>query len=488
MNPSLVRRSPFLSELVPAPIPTHVVASEDVPVDRAAVRELAEFVTVADTCGVLRRAEVTVDDVTCTPDFHKGAGVPIGTVTATTGAVIPAAVGNDVGCGMRLIVTDITRDELRAHIAELTVAARHIFFQGGRDTPTTETARLAALVEGPAAFAEAVAGGPGLWARLPLLDHGADQSHHFELPNPDPGPFDDWARLSSTGGWGRDAVLGSIGGSNHFVEFQSIDQINDRHAAWALGLSPGNVCIMVHTGSVGLGHTCGAIGDTVVTATWPPSTARPSTGPVPVLADSDPAQRWLAAVAAAANFAAVNRYVLAFMAVAALQRSLGRTVAAAHVWDAPHNLVWQTSGTNRFLHRKGAAPAGGPPPGSHLPGEPVLVPGAMGAPSWVLAGTGSALTHGSSCHGAGRQHARLSARRDVGRAREFTAGFPVITPVAVDDPSLGGRRDIVDRWYASIAEEAPWQYKDVTPVVETLTAAGVCTPVARLVPLATIKA
>ncbi|MFB6394116.1 RtcB family protein [Polymorphospora lycopeni] len=161
------------------------------------------------------------------------------------------------------------------------------------------------------------------------------------------------------------------------------------------------------------------------------------------------------------------------------------------VYDAPHNLLWpHDDGT--VVHRKGATPAGGITDHAHrgpeLWGEPVIVPGSMGAPSYLLRGLGETRALGSACHGAGRRVPRgAAARGSDAELDDFLREFRVVTPLDHRDPAIAARRDIVDAWRRDLKQEAPWAYKDVGPVVDSLRRADVARPVAELQPVLTVK-
>jgi tRNA-splicing ligase RtcB (3'-phosphate/5'-hydroxy nucleic acid ligase) len=252
---------------------------------------------------------------------------------------------------------------------------------------------------------------------------------------------------------------------------------------------------MVHSGSVGLGHLVGGYFADQARAIYPGGVphpehgfyALPTAGPHAALAE-----RYLDALANAANFAFVNRLVLARVAVRVLGEVLGREIDTRLVYDAPHNLIWPAHGDHGDvrIHRKGACPAPGPDGVGPFAwtGHPVIIPGSMGDASWLLAGDGNDAALCSACHGAGRVAPRGAARHVDGavwdRAR---ASLRVVTPLDVADPIVARRRDIVAAHEDRLKEEGPWAYKDVTPVVDTVARAGGARRVARLMPLLTIK-
>ncbi|GAA2089907.1 RtcB family protein [Actinomadura alba] len=266
--------------------------------------------------------------------------------------------------------------------------------------------------------------------------------------------------------------------------------MHDGPAAYAWGLSPGAIVLMVHSGSLSLGHQANATGRHRVRSVWPAGLPMPGNGILPFLLDerSEPARRrYLDAFGNAANFAVGNRFFLALMMRSALAAACGET-SSRLVYDAPHNLFW--AGDGRVVHRKGATPAGGfaesGPYG--MWGEPVIVPGSMGAPSYVLRGSGHPRALASACHGAGRRVPRgASAKAGEEELDAFLWEFRVVTPLNHRDPGVARRADVMAAWRRDLKQEAPWAYKDIGPVVSSLRGAGVADPVVELRPLLTVK-
>lgn len=166
-------------------------------------------------------------------------------------------------------------------------------------------------------------------------------------------------------------------------------------------------------------------------------------------------------------------------------------IASKLIYDAPHNLLWPgKDGT--VVHRKGATPAGGVTEHGQrtadMWGEPVIVPGSMGAPSYLLRGLGNARALHSACHGAGRSIPRgAAARGSDAELDAFLREFRVVTPLDHRDPAVAARRDVIEAWRRDLKQEAPWAYKEVGPVVDSLRLAGVAPPVAELQPILTVK-
>ena len=496
-DPRLVRTDDsWLSLPNPAGVPVEICAGVDVPIESAAIDELLTVLETATTLRALADAapgldvEPRIDRVVCTPDFHKGAGIPIGTVLRTTGALIPQAVGNDINCGMRVEATSLTMAQVRPHLDRLEQHLRHLFFEGGRHIGLTPAHREGLLRDGLPGLLDA--GVPavedGAWRQVEAGDRAGVESrtHRAAYPVATAEAFRDW--ITSGGGTSYDSIIGSVGGGNHFAELQYVSEIHDGAAAYAWGLAPGRVVLMVHSGSLSLGHQANATGQDQARAAWPKGVPMPYNKILPMLLSPATAarrERYLTSFANAANFAVGNRFFLALMLRAGLAAVAGELTSQL-VYDAPHNLLWPgDDGT--VVHRKGATPAGGATD-ADVWGEPVIVPGSMGAPSHLLRGLGNVRSLASACHGAGRSIPRGSASRGGDAELDaFLAEFRVVTPLNYRDPSVAGRRDIIDAWRRDLKQEAPWAYKEVGSVVNSLRDAGVAAPVAELRPLLTVK-
>ncbi|WP_433080030.1 RtcB family protein [Dactylosporangium sp. CA-052675] len=478
-DPRLVRLDEAWTTLPnPYDVPVEICAAPDVPIEPAAVDELLTVLETQRTLEALS-PEARIERVVCTPDFHKGAGIPIGTVLQTRGALVPQAVGNDINCGMRVEATSLSVDEVRPRLDELERRLRHLFFEGGRRIGLTPDQRAGLLT----------AGLPGLLAHGELdtpVRHtvrDSDRLHASGFPAQHAEEFADWVR--SGGGTSYDSIIGGVGGGNHFAELQYVAAVHDGPTAYAWGLAPGRVVTMVHSGSLSLGHQAGATGRDLARKAWPSGLPQPANGIRPMLLDDSTERmrrRYLTSFANAANFAVGNRYFLSLMMRAGLTGAVGE-LDARLVYDAPHNLMWP--GDETVLHRKGATPAGRSGDGW---GEPVIVPGSMGAPSYLLRGLGNERALGSACHGAGRSVPRgAAARGSDAELDAFLREFRVVTPLNHRDPAVATRRDIIAAWRRDLKQEAPWAYKEVLPVVDSLRTAGVAEPVVQLRPLLTVK-
>jgi len=285
--------------------------------------------------------------------------------------------------------------------------------------------------------------------------------------------------------------MGSLGAGNHFLEIDVVDEIYDAEVAGVMGLSRDRVVVQIHCGSRGLGHeVCGQYIRMLQDAPRRYGIDIPDRELVAAPVDSREGREYLAAMGAAANYAFTNRQVLAHFVRRSFEQVLAGKVKnwdLSQVYDVTHNIAKieeHSVGSQRMrmiVHRKGATRAF-PPRHPELPavyrgiGQPVLVPGSMGTASYVLVGTASAMedTFGSTCHGAGRTMSRNAARK---RAR----GEKVRADLS--------QQDIVVRTRSlkGLAEEAPYAYKDVSIVVDSVVGAGLARKVARVRPVAVIK-
>lgn len=416
------------------------------------------------------------------PDIHSGYGFPIGGVAAFDpdrgGVVSPGGVGYDINCGVRLHALDLDaatvdgqRDRIAAEIARAVPAGVGVGRADGR-MPALD----AILQEGVAALVAA-----GIVARedLETIEDGG------AIRGADPAAVGTKARER---GWPQ---IGSLGSGNHFLEVDRVAAIYDAEIAEAFGLELGKAVLLIHSGSRGLGHqVCEDALPVMVRASRDAGIELPDKQLACAPLGSKEADRYLAGMAAAANFAFVNRAVLADRALGALAGALGvarDAVSARLVYDVCHNiakfeehLVGGRS-VRVCVHRKGATRAFGPgnpalPERYRLTGQPVIVPGDMGRYSYVLAGSRGAMeeSFGSSCHGAGRILSR-------GAARKKASGKEVVKVLARKGISV--KAASVD----AAAEEMPDAYKDVADVVSVVARAGIAAKVARLEPMLVVK-
>ena len=411
------------------------------------------------------------------PDVHWGYGFAIGGVAATDvargGVVSPGGVGFDISCGVRLLVSQLGDPDIAPRLSALmdSLSRRSRGMGKGAVWSLGSADELADLMRNGAGYA--VAHGFGSDADLARCEDGGTMAR---------------AELDAVSERARSRGLlqvGSLGSGNHFLEVQAVDRIYDPAAGNTFGLFPGQICVMIHCGSRGLGHQiCSdhvkAMGSAM--AHYGISVPDRQLACVPV--ESVEGRSYLGAMAAAANYAQANRQVLAVAARKAFSESIG-TCDLDLLYDVFHNLAkietHDVDGTPRQLcvHRKGATRAL-PPGHTDLPadlsevGQPVLVPGSMGTASYVLAGVQPGGAFFSACHGAGRALSRHQAKRKI-RGAELRA--------QLENAGITVRASSVQ----GLAEEAPLAYKDVDEVVATCELAGLARRIARLRPVGVVK-
>jgi tRNA-splicing ligase RtcB len=429
-----------------------ILLPASLPLEEKAVKQLLAFASVRTPAG-----QAAVCAACATPDFHPGSIAPVGSVVATEGdVVIPAAVGTDINCGMRLVTTGLSLAAAAPNKGALVSRLKAVLLENERDVPVSTAAFKALFDVGPVAFIDALRS-HGLWAsvdRERLVNEigrsiglAEFRAHSRHAPEAFVGSRETF----------RDPCLGTPGSGNHFVELQVVDEIFDRHAAYQSGLKVGDVVVMVHSGSRDLGFHVGARWMDRARDAWPRGVRHPEsklyalTGPL--------AAEYLQAMGVAARYAWLNRVVLAELVRGVLAEVFG-TQHSRLVVDVPHNVVLSESGMN--IHRKGATPA--------RDGDLALIPGSMGDHSFIAKGLGNAQWLWSCSHGAGRRMRRQELRsRRVGEGQK--GEWECIT--------LREERRI---------EEAPEAYKPIGPVIDAQEEAGLISAVARLRPWVTFKA
>jgi tRNA-splicing ligase RtcB len=389
-------------------------------------------------------------------------------------------VGYDINCGVRLLRSTLHEADVRPRLAPLmnqimrdVPAGVGSHYKGSRLEPS----EVQAVLREGAAWV--VSQGYGVEADL------AHMESEGTLPGADPDQVS--ARALERGG----PQLGTVGSGNHFIEVNVVGEVYDEPAARKLGIEADTVCVLIHSGSRGLGYqVCDDYLGVMQEVVRREGIELPDRQLACAPLDTPEATRYLGAMNAAGNYAFANRQMMAYRVREAFARVFERSwedLGLQLVYDVAHNMAkWEThllDGQERRLcvHRKGATRAF-PPGHPDVPiayrelGQPVLIPGDMGRYSYVLAGTETAYreTFGSTCHGAGRKMSRTRAKRSAqGRSlrREFA------------EQGIEVRASS----FATIAEEIPEAYKDVAEVVEVVHRAGIARKVARLRPMGVLK-
>jgi len=423
-----------------------------------------------------------VGSVVVMPDMHQGYGFPIGGVVATdysSGVISPGGIGYDINCGVRLLSSNIPFDEVKNHIQSLVIALNQhcpsgVGSEGGIHLTLQDLHEVCesgsewALKKGFATTQDlrrTEEGGSILGADARLI---SDRAKKRGIPQ-----------------------LGTLGSGNHFIEIDVIDSVYDEETARVFGLHQGNLAVMIHCGSRGLGHqVCTDSVQLFQQAIYKYGIKIPDRELVCAPISSPEGQDYLKGMRAAANYAFCNRQILAHLARRAFEQELAGIVKnwqLFQVYDIAHNIGkiedHNVDGVMRkvCVHRKGATRAFGPgteglPEEFFKTGQPVLVPGSMGTSSWVLAGTTASMerSFGSSCHGAGRLMSRQKAKKTI-RGDQVKIDLEN-KGIHIQAGSMSG-----------LAEEAPGAYKDIDQVIEAVTGAGIARKIARLVPIAVVK-
>ena len=412
-------------------------------------------------------------------DCHEGYASPIGGVAAirtSDGIISPGMQGYDVNCGMKLLKSELTDQEIKPHLENLAnKIQREVpsgLGRGRRQKFSIE--QINKILEGGAEY---------------LVEKGYGQKEDVEnceaggkLEQADASVVSERAKNRGRG------QVGTLGSGNHFIEIQKVDKIFDEKTANAFGLFKDQVVIMIHTGSRGLGHQVATDYIKEFMGLMEKYKIKvPDREFACVPFNSPEGQRGMAASAAAANYAWANRQMIAHFTRKAWDSVLGKESSSLiALYDVAHNIIkiekYDIDGkeTEIAIHRKGATrafPDGHPelPKKYQQTGQPVLIPGSMGTASYVLVGTEKGEeAFFSTCHGAGRAMSRHAAMRAV-------SGQEVVR-------DLREKGIIVKcRSMRGIAEEAPLAYKDIDEVIEVVHNAGLSRKVARLTPLAVIK-
>jgi tRNA-splicing ligase RtcB len=436
-------------------VPARVYADERLLDSILGDRSLEQLVNVTTLPGIWKYALVM-------PDAHEGYGFPIGGVAAVDaeeGVISPGGIGYDINCGVRLLRTGNTLDEIAPVLRKLAHSiAREIPSGVGRGGKLSlKGSDLDRVLAGGAGRAVEIGYGD-----IADLDH-IESRGKIDRADPDLVSPDAKQR-------GHDQ-LGTLGSGNHFVEVDIVESVYDDEAASRLHIAKDGIVVQIHTGSRGLGHQVATDSIRQMMQAMPKYGIHlPDRELACAPLRSPEGEAYLAAMAAAANFAFANRQIITAGVRHAWRYEMGESSAVEIVYDVAHNIAKTEEHDDRKLvvHRKGATRA--------FPDQPVLIPGSMGTASYLLLGLEGAMkqSFGSSCHGAGRVMSRTRAKREIDghelRARLEKAG------IIAEAGSLKG-----------LVEEAPEAYKDIDAVVEIVARAGIAKKVARFRPLAVVK-
>ena len=473
-------------------VPARVLASES----------LLEAIGDDDSLQQLKNATHLpgmVEPALCMPDGHQGYGFPVGgvgAIDARTGCISPGAVGYDINCGVRMVRTNLTYDDVRGRESELVDALFEAVpsgLGGGGVVKGTADAVEGALERG---VEWAVEAGYGIESDLARCED--------EGCRPDAKPAFVPQKAKDRG---RNQ-LGSLGSGNHFLEVQRVTDVDAGATADAYGLSEGQIVVLIHCGSRGLGHqTCSEYLRRIETEHADLLSSLPDKELAAAPAGSRLAEEYYGAMSACINFAWVNRQLITHQ----VRETFGDVFDADPIgdlgmellYDVAHNIAKKEThevgvdaegrpavgdaAVDRaerelYVHRKGATrafPAGNEdvPETYREVGQPVIIPGSMGAGSYVLRGGDESMdvSFGSTAHGAGRLMSRTQAKQ------EFWGGD------VQDDLEDGQQIYVKAQSGATIAEESPGVYKDIDEVIRVSDELGIGDKVARTFPVCNIK-
>ena len=458
-----------LSNNTNAPV-AEVLLPESFPVEAKALKQLANLANVRHPAGG------AVCKCHATPDFHPGdAGIAIGSVVQTENMVIPAATGSDINCGMRLHVADLTVDAFLAKRDRFVELMKGDYFFGTRDVTMTGKAMQALFEYGVPGWLDVMLDAATGSVTKSNLEQLARESDNIFL---DGSMHGNWRlappELVPDDGLVRDGGLATIGGGNHFVEIQCVDKVLNPALAYAWGIKEGQIAFMIHSGSRHVGKYIGGMWRDKAKSAWEPGVKYPESQIFPLSVNSQPelVAGYLQAEATAANYGFINRLLIAELLRLRLREIYG-DMEAPLVYDLPHNITLPAtdiedsqSQISQWITRKGACPAN--------QGQPVIIPGSMGAYSYLCVGKGSDRFSNSASHGAGRLRSRFDLSRGGASQNEEELGL-----TGVDCITLREERRI---------EEAPAAYKPIQSVIDVQVEAGIIDVVARLSPILTFKA
>jgi tRNA-splicing ligase RtcB (3'-phosphate/5'-hydroxy nucleic acid ligase) len=456
-------------------VPVRIFATAELIKHIAEDRSFEQAVNTATLPGLIGQVVVM-------PDMHQGYGFPIGAVAATIfpeGIISPGGIGYDINCGVRLLASKIQAEAVAADL-EILASVMNEFCPSG-------VGRAGALKLDMEEL-DCVMRHGSKWAFSKGYATRLDLQHTEDggcLTGAQPEKVSQRAR--ERGG----LQIGSLGSGNHFIEVDQVSSIFDPATAAIFGLKEGCLVVQIHCGSRGLGHqVCTDYVQEFQSVVHKYAIDLPDRELVCAPINSPEGLAYLGAMRAAANFAFVNRQILAHSVRRAFEKTFSSKLQdwqLVPVYDLCHIIAKiETHLVNGIptkvcIHRKGATRAFGPgvtglPAEFIQTGQPVLVPGSMGTASWVLAGTETSMrsSFGSSCHGAGRMISRA-------RAKQENRGTDLLH--TLERRGIHVRAGSLD----GLAEEAPSAYKDVDAVVETVVASGIAHKVARLTPLVVVK-
>jgi len=450
-------------------VPGRIFASDNLIKDIEKDKTLEQVKNVACLPGIIN-ASIAL------PDAHQGYGFSIGGVAGfdiDKGVISPGGVGYDINCSVRLLKTNLTLKDIEK------AGKKEVLHSLFRSIPSG-VGRGDKLKVSKEVLNEVLING-AQWAVKQGYGNSEDYIHTEEngkLPNANPNDVSERAKARGM------PQLGSLGAGNHFLEIQIVDEIFDKEIAKVFGLSSGQICIMVHCGSRGLGHQVASDYIKLMEKEygWPEYDRELVNAPI----KSELGKKYLSAMACAANFAFANKQLITHWIREDLKHYFPE-IKIEVVYDICHNIAkfekHLIDGKEKevLVMRKGATRSFGPnrkevPQDYRKYGQPVLIPGSMGTASYVLVGTKKAeeISFGSTAHGAGRVESRTKARKEI-------------TAESVKKQLAKKGIELEAGSFKGIVEEAPEAYKDIDEVVRVSNKTGIGKLIAKLRPIAVMK-
>jgi len=458
-------------------VPGRIFASEELMSLIKGDKSLEQVKNVAKLPGILKASYAM-------PDMHQGYGFPIGGVAAfdvDEGVISPGGVGYDINCSVRLLKTNLKASDLVGKEKELA----HSLFR----TVPSGVGRGGDLKLSDKELDEVLVGG-AQWAIAKGYGFEDDWKHIEDEGKLDGANPEDVSGRAKGRGRGQ---LGSLGAGNHFLDVLIVDEVFDEKVAKVFGLEKGQVVMLIHCGSRGLGHQVASDYIKLMDEEYghPDFDRELVNAPI----KSELGKKYLSAMNCAANFAFANKQIITHF-VREDMKHYFPDFKADVVYDICHNIAKfeKFDGKEVLVMRKGATRSFGPgreeiPEDYRDVGQPVLIPGSMGTPSYVLVGTKKAeeISWGSTAHGAGRVRSRTEAKKKMsfedakkdmekrGVFVEFggSAARGILSKKGTKVPYSSGK---------GLVEESPFSYKDIEEVVRVSDEAGIGRKVVRLVP------
>ena len=456
-------------------VPVIIFANEQLLEKMMSDRTIKQAVNVSTMPGI-------VQNVVVLPDGHEGYGFPVGGVAAMDaedGMISPGGVGYDINCGVRLLRTNLSEQQVRPKLKELVADLFNSVPSGVGSKGAIKLSKSQldeVLVQG---VPWAVSNGYGKKEDADVCEENG------QMKNADPNKISEKARQRGA------PQLGSLGSGNHFLEVQKVAEVHDEEAAKRLDIAQGQVTILTHCGSRGFGHqVCSDYLRISEQALKKYNISLPDRELACVPNTSEEGESYRKAMFAALNFAWSNRQMITHWTRKSFERVFKQTesdLGMDLVYDVSHNIAkvekHRIGGKEKsvVVHRKGATRAF-PANKDEVPkkyrdiGQPVFIPGSMGTASWILLGKPNSmdLTFGSTAHGAGRTMSRTKARKNYteSQVKKYLSDKGIVVKALTRD---------------GVVEETPQAYKDVDSIVNVSHELGIATKVAKLVPIGVIK-